>query len=196
MAKVIGITGGIGAGKSLVIEYLKNTYSYTIIKADEVAHLVKEKGQCCYEPLIALLGEEVLQSNGEINREKMATMIFQDPVLLKKVNELIHPAVKEMILNAIQKETGAYIIIEAALLIEDGYLSYLDELWYIYASEQVRKNRLMKTRGYEQEKIYKIFQTQLAEELYKEHSDYVIDNSTTQAALFAQIDDIMKRTTV
>lgn len=191
MAKVIGITGGVGSGKSLVIDYLKKRYPYTVIKADEVAHLVKEKGGSCYESLIDLLGGEVLAPNGEINREKMAELIFQDKQLLKKINELIHPAVKEYILDAIEREKGTYIFIEAALLIEDGYLPYLEELWYIYAKEEIRTKRLMDARGYSKEKIERIYNMQLEHKEYRKYSDYTIDNSTTTEDLFEQITSVM-----
>lgn len=191
MAKVIGITGGVGSGKSLVIDYLEKTYAHTIIKADEVAHLVKEKGESCYDSLVELLGEEVLDSNREINRKKMAERIFCDKQLLKQVNEIIHPAVKKYILEAIEEEKGAYLFIEAALLIEDGYLPYLDKLWYIYAEEDIRMKRLMDTRGYSKEKVQHIYKMQLQEEEYRKYSDYIIDNSTTTERLFEQIEGIM-----
>ena len=101
---IIGITGGVGAGKSSVLEYIKKHCNCRIILADEVGNQVKEPGQICYQQLVKLLGEQVLMDNGQIHRGKMAEMIFSDKELLEKVNAIIHPAVQEYILQAIQEE--------------------------------------------------------------------------------------------
>ena len=75
--KIIGITGGVGSGKSKILSYIRENYSCRIYLADEVAHIVKEKGECCYEPLVELLGEQVLAEDGEIDKRKMAAVIFR-----------------------------------------------------------------------------------------------------------------------
>lgn len=190
--KIIGITGGVGAGKSQILKYLEQAYPARIIMADNVAHKVKEKGQSCYEPLIDLLGKEVLEKNGEINKQKMAAEIFADKELLFKVNQLIHPAVKAYIRNEIEfeRKKGAvkFLFIEAALLIEDHYDEICDELWYIYAEESVRAERLMKTRGYSLEKIEQIMNGQLGDKEFRESCQFVINNSRGLKETFDQID--------
>ncbi len=189
MTKVIGITGGVGAGKSAILSYLEETYDCVVIQADCIAHEVKKPYGICYEPLIELLGQDVCDKHGYIRHDKMAQMIFADDVLLKAVNEIIHPAVKTVILKQVAECNKAYVFIEAALLIEDGYVPYLDELWYIYADEIVRSKRLRVSRGYSEEKIIQIFEAQLQEERYRAECDFCIDNSNTLAEAYRQIQE-------
>lgn len=130
--RTIGITGGVGGGKSQILAYLKSHYNCEVILADEVAHRIKEPGERCYKPLVELLGEEVLAADKRIDKGKMAEKIFRDKSLLEQVNRLMHPMVKEYILEKKERlETEGQIgalFIEAALLIEDGYEEIVDEL--------------------------------------------------------------------
>lgn len=190
--RLIGITGGIGAGKSEILAYIKKHYKCRIYLADEVAHLVTEPGQKCYERLVALLGSSVLMEDKTIDRKRMAARIFTDAALLARVNETIHPAVKEYLLEAVSRaraeQEAELFFIEAALLIETGYKDIVDELWYIYASSGTREQRLMDSRGYSQEKITEIMAKQLAEETFRRECDFIIDNSTTLEEAYRQID--------
>ena len=135
--KLIGITGGVGAGKTQVLSYLASHCSCRILLADDVANEVKLPGQECYGQLVELLGEGVLDAEGRIDKGKMAALIFADRELLAKVNAIIHPAVKVYILQEVDKERKAgriaFFFLEAALLIEEGYGKVADELWYIHA---------------------------------------------------------------
>ena len=99
--RIIGVTGGIGAGKSEILSYIKKHYNCRIYLADEVAHKVKEVGQEAYEPLVELLGRDVLDADGSINRERMAQKIFADNQVLFQVNEIVHPAVRRFVEQAI-----------------------------------------------------------------------------------------------
>ena len=190
--KIIGITGGIGAGKSAVLSYLEKEYHCRVEQADLVAHKVKEPGQPCYEKLVQLLGASVLNGDGTIDKGRMAERIYKDPGLLSQVNAIIHPAVKAFFLEEIRKEREKqeldYFFLEAALLIEDGYEKIVDELWYIYADASVRKKRLMESRGYTEEKTEQIFKSQLCDADFRKHCDFVIDNSTSLSDTYEQID--------
>ena len=103
--RLIGITGGVGAGKSEILKFIKEHYLCRIYLADEVAHEVKKPGQPCYEKLVALMGKGILSKDGTIDRAAMASRIFVDKSLLEKVNSIIHPAVKAYLLDKI-KEAG------------------------------------------------------------------------------------------
>lgn len=190
--KVIGITGGVGSGKSALLAYIKEHYSCRIILADEAAHQVKEPGQPCYEKLVELLSGDILNEDGTIHKGKMAEKIFGDRKLLEAVNAIIHPAVKELILDQIQKERIKgeiqFFFVEAALLIEGGYLNLVDEMWYIYAEENVRRKRLFSSRGYSEEKIDSIMASQLSETEFRKHCRVVIDNSGSLEEAARQID--------
>lgn len=191
--KVIGITGGVGAGKSAVLSYIRENYNCRILLADEAAHLVKEPGQPCYEKLVTLLSKDILNEDKTINKLKMAEKIFASDDVLLQVNKIIHPAVKNLILNAIAEERKRnvhdFFFIEAALLIEDGYLEIVDEMWYIYAREDVRRQRLRNSRNYSDEKINSIMDSQLKEEEFRKHCRVVIDNSNALTDACRQIDE-------
>lgn len=189
---VIGITGGVGAGKTKILEYLQENTDCKIIIADQVANRVKEPGQPCYDSIVELLGKDILGDDGFIDKLKMAARIFQDKSLLEKVNELVHPAVKDFILQGIEearKENRLKVIfLEAALLIEAGYLPYLDELWYIYVEKEERIRRLEKGRNYSREKSKQIIDCQLSEEEFRKKADVVIDNSGAFAHTIIQLE--------
>ncbi len=189
--KFIGITGGVGAGKSHILSFIQKHYKCEIYLADEVAHLVKEPGTECYRQLVELLGKEVLEENGQIHKAKMAEKIFADETVLQKVNDIVHPAVKEYLLEHLQKakETGTVelFFVEAALLIEAGYKPLVDEMWYIYTDEKIRRKRLRDSRGYTDEKIDRIMKSQLMEQQYRDNCDFVIDNSRSPEESYDQI---------
>ena len=191
--KVVGITGGVGAGKSLIIDYLREKTDCRIIIADEVAHSLEEPGQSCYRQIVELLGQEIAAEDGRIDKGRMAARIFSDRGLLSRVNGIVHPAVKEYITEAINeaKKAGrpAYLFIEAALLIEDGYGQIVDEMWYIHTDAAVRRERLKAGRGYSDEKIDKIMQGQLPEDEFYRHCPVVIENSGTLESVYRQIDE-------
>lgn len=190
--RFIGITGGIGAGKTRLLEYIEKHYFCRIYLADEVAHLVKAKGTECYGRLIALLGDGILGDDGEIDRGLMAARIFGDEDILKEVNAIIHPAVMEYIMKRLDEAKNdpeiELFFVEAALLIEAGYKGIADELWYVYAGENSRRIRLEGDRGYSREKITSIMGSQLSDEQYREKCDFVIDNSGRLEDSFRQID--------
>ena len=126
----------------------------------------------------------------------MAARIFSDEGLLKQVNDILHPAVREYLLERLerarQEGKTELFFVEAALLIECGYGALTDEMWYVYADEETRRKRLREYRGYSEERIDGIMSSQLSEEQFRESCDFVIDNSGTLAESFAQIDRKLK----
>ena len=194
--KTIGITGGVGAGKSLVLNYLQNHYNARVYLADDIANDLKLPGQSCYDKIIELLGRNIIDSEGLIDKNKMAEKIFSHKELLDEVNRIIHPAVKEYVLSQIELERKKgeidYFILEAALLIEEGYDRILDELWYIYADTSVRSRRLKETRNYTRDKIDHIMASQLSETEFRKHCKVVINNNSDEETLYSQIDHILE----
>ena len=179
--KVIGITGGIGSGKSALLSNIEKEYNCVVLRADDIAHFLKEPEQRCFQPLVDLLGADVLDEQGFIDKRKMSDKIFEHRELLEKVNHIVHPAVKnyicECIHDARENKQIEYVFVEAALFIEAGYRNIVDSLWYIFAREEVRMDRLQAGRGYTPEKIHSIMSKQLSEEVFREKCDVVIDNS-------------------
>lgn len=193
--KIIGITGGVGAGKSEVLNFIAGRYDATVVEADQVGYLVMQPGKEAFEPVAELFGPSVVKEDQTLNREKIAQIVFEDRQLLEKLNAIVHPAVKRYIRRAIQMEQEAgteIFVVEAALLIEDKYDEICDELWYIYADENVRMHRLMKNRGYSVEKIRGILANQLSEEEFESHCDFEIDNSGDFQDTVRQIEQRMR----
>lgn len=195
--QVIGITGGVGAGKTAILEYLERNYKVKNLIADEIAHELMKPGTECYQKLLKVLPAEVYQDDHEhINRQALAERIFDSRELRSRVNGIVHPAVKEYIVKQIAEQKRLdlldFVIIEAALLIEDHYDEICDELWYIYVTEEKRKKRLMASRGYSLEKVEQIFASQLPEKMYRSHCQVVIDNNGTREETFYQIAQAVK----
>ncbi len=194
--QVIGITGGVGAGKSAILEYLQENYKVRNLEADRIAEMLMEPGTECYEQLLKFLPVEIYNEDETINRKVLAKKLFESPQLRQDVNKVVHPAVKQYICDRIEEQRQMrildFVIIEAALLIEDHYDKICDEIWYIYATEETRRQRLMESRQYSPSKIEKIFDSQMTEEEYREHCQIVIDNNGTKEEAFYQVAQIIK----
>ena len=187
--RFIGITGGVGAGKSEILGYLAKKPDTRVMLADEIAHELMSPGAECYDRICETFGaEDIFLPQGGLDRGKLAAVIFSDEAKRRQMNAIVHPAVRVYVEKeaAREKQGGKrkLLVLEAALLIEEHY----DELWYIYTREDIRRERLMASRGYSTEKVDRIFASQLTEEVYREHCRVVIDNNGSVAEAFAQID--------
>ena len=193
--KVIGITGGIGSGKSLVAHILKEKYNAYIVNTDRIAKEQMEPGGISYTGVIEYFGTKILKEDGSIDRSLLSQIVFNDNDKRKKINQLTHPNV----LLAVEEEKEAvraagvhpYFVIETALMIESGYALVCDEVWYVQASQEARRERLKSDRGYSDEKIDAIFHSQSKDEDYLRHFQTVIRNNGNIADLEAQIEKNM-----
>lgn len=194
--RIIGITGGVGAGKSSILNYIQKKYNARVILADLVAHKIEEPGQKCYYNIVETFGSSILNSDMTINRQKLAQIVFADEAKRIRLNAIVHPLVKEYIINEINLERKSnkiqYLIIEAALLLEDKYDLICDEVWYIYTKEEIRRERLKISRGYSDDKIDLIFHSQMREEEFRERCNIVIDNNLTEMDTYVQIDTVLR----
>lgn len=194
--KIIGITGGIGAGKSSVLTYIQKNYNAKVIIADQVAHMLEEPGQACYYSIVEEFGSNILNADMTINRQRLALIVFEEEKKRLKLNAIVHPKVKEYIIGEIKKEQEegnlSFVIIEAALLLEDRYDLICDEVWYIYTQEDKRRQRLKSSRGYSDDKIDYIMNSQLTEEEFRKRCDIVIDNSQEEYNTQIQIDKALR----
>ena len=195
--KVIGITGGVGAGKSEILKYLKEKHGAVVIEADKVGHLLMEPGGACYYSIVEKFGSSILNGDQTINRGKLGKIVFADEGLLAELNKIIHPRVKSHIVSEIAKERAyhrtEYFVVEAALLIEDHYDVICDEMWYIHTDASVRAERLKETRGYDDEKIASICANQKSPEEFRSACQVVIDNSGDLAGTQKQIAEQLGR---
>ncbi|MDO4273192.1 MAG: dephospho-CoA kinase [Eubacteriales bacterium] len=194
--KIIGITGGVGAGKSTVLDHMEKQWGAFVIQADKVGHLVMEPGEECYIPMIELLGKDIIKEDKTIDRRRVSDVVFSQAELLEKLNAVIHPAVKRCIKKQLedQRRLGRKLcVVEAALLLEDNYQDFCDEIWYIHTDKEVRISRLMDSRGYTRQKAEDIIASQAPEEFFRAHADYVVENNGDLASTCQQIQEGIKR---
>ncbi len=190
---MLGVTGGVGAGKSTVLAYLRDRYGARVIQADEVGRMLQTPGHDCYDQIVEAFGVEVVDAQGNLRRELLAAKVFDDAKALRRLNDIVHPAVKKYIVQKIEEENNeglaTFVVLEAALLLEAGYDDICDEVWYIYAGEKTRVARLMQSRGYSQEKARDIMANQLSDEEFRRRCKFIIDNdSDFMENTFGQID--------
>ena len=189
--KVIGITGGVGSGKSKVLAYLQEKHHMVVCQADQVAWTLQEPGQECHKKIVDYFGNGILVEQEKIDRKRLGNIVFRYADKLQILNQIMHPAVKAKIKKEIclEAEKGTeYFAIEAALLLEDHYNEICDEIWYIYADESVKRKRLKESRQYTDEKIDDIMRQQLSDEIFRERCDVIIDNSGEFLETCEQID--------
>ena len=192
--RIIGVTGGVGAGKSTVLALLKEEYGAELLMADTIGKERQEPGGACYAPMKELFGEGCLLPDGTFDRKQIAAQIFADEVRKEKLNAIVHPAVRAEIerrLGILAWEGQPIAVIESAILYEAGYETMCDEVWVITADPEVRIRRLMESRGYTKEKCVQIMENQPPEEKIRELADHVIENNTDLAAVKKQIAGIL-----
>lgn len=187
----IGITGGVGAGKTQILSFLGKQPGVRVMLADEIAHELMEPQTECFKRLqTEFAGEDLYQPDGSFDRQKLAAVLFSDPKKRVRLNAIVHPAVREYVIQQknLEQQKGniSLLVLEAALLIEEHYDEICDELWYIYTSRENRRARLKASRGYSDARVDEIFASQLTEEAYRRHCSIVIDNNGTIEETIAQ----------
>ena len=189
--KIIGVTGGVGAGKSTVLNYLEKRYGAKLILADLVGHEVMEPGHEAYEQVVKAFGQEIVSEDKTIDRKTLGAIVFADEKKRMLLNRIIHPAVRQEILRRLEAAELlhlSYAVVEAALFLEENYDAFCDETWYIYTDEKIRRQRLKESRGYSDERIDQIFRSQKTHEEFQKRCLFMIDNNGSEEETFRQID--------
>ena len=190
--KILGITGGVGAGKSTVLDFLKEKYHAYVIQADLVGHLVMEPDGSCYDRVVALFGKQVIKNDKTIDRKMVSDVVFGSEIMRQSLDAIIHPAVRQYILNQIeqQREAGcSLVVVEAALLLEEHYEKFCDKVWYVHTEREIRISRLMENRGYSREKSESIISSQAPDEYFAKHADYIIRNNGDIKDTWLQVEE-------
>lgn len=194
--RIIGVTGGVGAGKSTILSYMEKQYGAEVIQADLVGHQVMEPGMEAYGEILREFGEGILRDDGKIDRKILGALVFADPEKLKRLDRIVHPAVKSEILARLRRagENGARCaVVEAALFLEENYDAFCDETWYIYTNEEIRRERLKESRGYTDERVDQIFRSQKTHREFLSRCQVVIDNNGHAEETYQQIDRRMRQ---
>ena len=190
--KVIGVMGGVGSGKTELLNYLESQYGAIVIMADRVAEMLMQPGTETMDSLRCDLPPSMFLDNGEINKNKMAEHIFQHPEERLKINQVVHPAVVQWIIKKLTAvPEGSFVVLESALLIEARMDVFCDEVWYIYADKEMRIQRLIDSRGYSMEKIQAIMDAQCSDQEFLAGADAIIDNTGDICKMKAQVDALL-----
>ena len=174
----VGINGGAGAGKSRVLDWLREHHHACIIRTDDVAKALMEPGKEGYERVVRAFGTWLLEEDGRINRPALARRIFSDQEAKETVNRLTHPLVwaetKEEIERA--REAGFRLIAVESALFDGSALEFLDEIWLVDAPDEVRIQRMMESRGYSRHRCEAMLASQPDRETYRALTSRIFDN--------------------
>ncbi|AVO01962.1 MULTISPECIES: dephospho-CoA kinase [Staphylococcus] len=192
MQKVIGLTGGIGTGKSTVSELLA-VHGFKIVDADIAAREAVEKGSEGLEQVRQVFGDEAIDENGEMNRKYVGEIVFNDDKMREKLNQIIHPIVRDLMER--QKEAylkeGFNVIMDIPLLFENNLQDTVDETWLVYASESIQVERLMERNDLTQEEAKARVYSQISIDKKRRMADRVIDNRGTLLELKQNLEALL-----
>ncbi|MFL9486850.1 MULTISPECIES: dephospho-CoA kinase [Staphylococcus] len=177
MSKVIGLTGGIASGKSTVSELL-TAFGFKVVDADTAAREAVAKGTPGIAKVKEVFGEEVIDENGEMDRKYMGELVFNNPGERIKLNEIVHPKVREIMEEKKQQflNKGHNVIMDIPLLFENELQDTVDEVWLVYTSESIQIDRLMERNDLTQEEAKARVYSQISIDKKSRMADHVIDN--------------------
>lgn len=192
MGKVIGLTGGIGTGKSTVSNLLE-VHGFKIVDADVASREAVEKGSEGLQQVKQVFGDKAVDQNGEMDRKYIGEIVFNDAKKRKELNQIIHPIVRE-IMNE-QKEQylseGYNVIMDIPLLFENNLQDTVDETWLVYASESIQVERLMERNDLSQEEAKARVYSQISIDKKRRMADHVIDNRGTLLELKQNVEQLL-----
>lgn len=193
--KIIGLTGGIGSGKTTVTEFLKEK-GYQVVDADMIARKIVEPGSEILRELVSHFGDVILQPDGSLNRQKLAELSFINTTQKAVLDRITHKA----ILDGIQKKVEiiqtqlnpALVFVDAALLVETGLYQKMDEVWLITADEELRIQRVVARDSLDAEHVRQRIRAQMTDEQKALHSFRIINNSGTKENLYDNLEKILR----
>jgi dephospho-CoA kinase len=191
-APVIGLTGGIGAGKSTVAGMLAELGA-VVIDADKIGHEIYRPGTDGFHRVVEAFGADMVAADGTIDRRKLGARVFGDPAALARLNGLVHPLIGDEIRRRIQsalaegETTRRPIVIEAAIMMEAGW-RFFDRIWVVVVAREVAIARVTASRGLSRAEVEQRIDAQLSNEERRRIADVVIENDGTPAELRAKVE--------
>lgn len=181
MSIKLGVTGGIGSGKSTVCKVF-SVLGVPVFYADMEARIIMEHEQSVIDQVNSIAGKDMYET-GSLNRQELATLIFNNKDLLDKVNNLVHPVVLEAFNKWEMRQSSPYAVLESAVLFESGTSNYLDKIALVIAPIEERIQRVMKRNGFTREQVLERIRNQADESEMVKLSDYIINNSDNQMVI-------------
>jgi dephospho-CoA kinase len=191
----IGLTGGIGSGKSTVTKILAELGA-PIIDADKVGHAIYEPGGPAYADMIAAFGEAILAPDRAIDRKRLGPIVFAEPGALKRLNSIVHPKMfvrmREMVAAMRVAGERRPIVIEAAVLVEANWQALFDEIWLVVTAQERVIERVERDRGMKREQTEARIRAQLSDDERRQHASTVISNDSTIEDLHAKVAELWR----
>ena len=189
---LIGLTGGIGSGKSLAGDFFKSK-NIDVVDADDLAHNALDIGGEGYKKFLDIFGETFLDENSEIDRKALRKYIFQNPEMKNKLEEIVHPIVQNGILNFINNSNSIYRIIIVPLIAETNSSSFYDRVLAIDCKKEIQIERASKRDNSNEEQILRIIQSQASSEDRNKIANDVVENNDTKDEFLMNLEDIHKK---
>lgn len=193
--KIIGITGGIGSGKTTVTEFLK-AKGYQVVDADMVSREIVEPGTTVLGELVSHFGASILQSDGTLNRKRLAELAFVNSSEKDELDRITHDAILQNITQKIDKlqmdQNPKLVFVDAALLIETGLYKKMDEVWLITADEALRVQRVEARDRLDAKGVRQRIRAQMSDEQKARHAFRIINNSGTKEELYNTMEKILR----
>ena len=193
--KVIGLTGGIGSGKSTVSKFLAHLGA-VVIDADKVGHEVFKPGTKAWQEVVDAFGQGIISADGTIDRRKLGEIVFSNPGARAKLNQVMHPLIYEQVKSRMEeygRKGAAIIIVEAPLLLEVGWKSLVDEVWVTSASEATVIKRLKEQKGLSEAQSLARIRAQLTDEERIRQADVVIDTNCALDELKERVEALWRK---
>ncbi|MDB5106590.1 MAG: coaE [Fibrobacteres bacterium] len=186
---ILGVTGNIASGKSETARLLQQK-GCALVDADAVAHELYGYDRALVQQIGAEFGQDVVWSNGMLDRKKLGSLVFGRPDAMAALNRLVHPALINAIRERIRSSQRVMnrLVLDAALIVELGFAKEVDYLVFVSAAVPVRLVRLMERSGLTQDEAMRRIESQVPEESKLQHADFVIKNETTKEYLAEQVD--------
>lgn len=186
---VVGLTGGVGAGKSVVLQMLQERFGAYVISADAVGARLMQKGGATYLSLVQEFGEEILDEQGEIDKKRLAAVGFATEESHLRLNACTHPIIREAIIQEIEQARPQYelLVLESAIIVQGKLDVLCDAIWYVAVPWELRRQRIMESRGYSFERAESIMKNQWSDEQFRAIADTVIANDGSIETTYEQV---------
>lgn len=192
MTRVIGLTGGMGSGKSTV-SHLLSELGAVVIDADKVGHEAYQKGTKTWHDLANAFGRQIVATDGSIDRKKLGAIVFGSPEQLERLNRIVHPRMFEMMkerIDQLRKQGASVVVLDAAILFEANWTPLVDEVWVVVASEEAVVARAIARTGLPEEQIRSRLRSQMPVEEKVKRAKVVIHNDGAVEDLRRKVEEL------